>query len=259
MKFVNHLKPSGYPAFLRMEHMKTSIGRTPLSLGMCVTSCAWEARVWGCVQWVTGAGGLHLRLRRSYRGSPSRAIAPPARSLAPFPHAPSPCSPSGRARRASRPQMPHAGCRSCCRGSKRACRRGTRCSRGPAGVRVWLSVGTVGAWWRARGCHGSLEASVHTLAPSTTPRHATPTHIQLLLGLREALPVHCVDEVHHGVHLREVTGPQLARRLVAAQVKRLEADIANDELLLTGVRRGLVGADLVVRQHVHQRRLARIV
>lgn len=38
LKLVSHLKPSGYPAFLRMEHMNTSMGRTPLSLGMDVTS-----------------------------------------------------------------------------------------------------------------------------------------------------------------------------------------------------------------------------
>ena len=38
LKFVNQRNPSPYPDFLMMEHMNTSIGLIPESLGMEVTS-----------------------------------------------------------------------------------------------------------------------------------------------------------------------------------------------------------------------------
>lgn len=51
------------------------------------------------------------------------------------------------------------------------------------------------------------------------------THVQLLLRLRETLPVQRVDEKYDTVHRGKVVLPQLARRLVPPKVERLEADL----------------------------------
>ncbi|KAI0561280.1 small GTP-binding protein Sar1 [Gracilaria domingensis] len=83
--------------------------------------------------------------------------------------------------------------------------------------------------------------------------------VQLVLDLREALPVDGVHQEHDAVHLCVVVAPNLARGGVAAQVEGAEADVADHDLLGGGLLRGDVLRDAIVAQHVHERGLARVV
>lgn len=87
----------------------------------------------------------------------------------------------------------------------------------------------------------------------------TEKRVEFFLRFGKAFAIHSVHEVHDTVHCREVVLPQLARGLMTAKVVRLEANIANHELLTVGMECRRVGLDLVILQHHQQRRLARVV
>ena len=75
----------------------------------------------------------------------------------------------------------------------------------------------------------------------------------------ETLAVVGIDEEDDGVNLREVVLPHAARDLVTAQIKGAELDLRNRELLGRRVLRRIVLRQLLVLEHVQQRRLAGIV
>merc|ERR1719270_2151323 len=83
--------------------------------------------------------------------------------------------------------------------------------------------------------------------------------VQLLFGLLEARTVRRIHEEDDAVHGSEIVLPDAARRLMAAQIERLEAHVLDEQLLKVGVERGRVRRHAVVLQHVQQSRLPRIV
>merc|ERR1719270_2200231 len=83
--------------------------------------------------------------------------------------------------------------------------------------------------------------------------------VQLLFGLLEARTVRCVHEEDDTVHGSEIILPDAARRLMAAQIERLETHILDEQVLIMGVERGRMRRHAVVLQHVQQSRLPRIV
>ena len=81
-------------------------------------------------------------------------------------------------------------------------------------------------------CISSASAPREQLASAPQhPHERRRAYVELLFGLRKALAVMGVDEEDNGVDLRKVVLPDLARNLVAAEVKRAELDLRNRELL----------------------------
>lgn len=83
--------------------------------------------------------------------------------------------------------------------------------------------------------------------------------VELSFGLVESVSLVRVDEIYDGVHLGVVVLPHLARRLVSAEVERLEPDLTDAQLLARGVLRRRVLRESLILQHVHQSRFAGIV
>lgn len=67
------------------------------------------------------------------------------------------------------------------------------------------------------------------------------------------------NEGNKTAHLGEVVLPDAACDLVATEIKGLEVDARHLQLLARGELRRRVRAEPRIFQHVHQRRLARIV
>ena len=83
--------------------------------------------------------------------------------------------------------------------------------------------------------------------------------IELLLGLGETSPIDGIDEVNDAVDRGKVILPQATGGLVSTEVKGLELDLADDQLVGVGVERRDVDLYAILLEHVQECGLAGIV